>query len=268
MITVKRVSNDELMALCPFHPDTQPSLGINIGNKGIYHCFSCGATGKTEDLVDMFGGFVVEDSDPIIYSRSMTIAADEDNDGFSYLRKRGFLEESIHEFSMCYDSDSERVIIPVISKSGVVSGTIGRTIVGDEPKYKYSSGFKATQHLFGMHKYVPSTYLYLVEGSLDAIWMWQNGYKSTLSILGSNLSDTQAAGVKYLSNKVVLCFDNDTAGQKCISESAAKLDAMGIVTWAIQLPEGKKDVQDCNLGELITAVEGRVPTLLCNLRHE
>jgi DNA primase len=268
MLRVRSVSDDELMSICPFHNDTKPSLGINIGEKGIYHCFSCGATGRTTELVEKFGGFLLEDSDGIVYSSSMTVSYEEDNVGFEYLRKRGFQDSTIQEFSICYDSESSRVVIPVISRNGVVSGTIGRTVVGDEPKYKYSAGFKASQHLFGMNKYQPAKYLYLVEGSLDSIWMWQNGYKSTLSILGSNLSDTQAAGVKYLSNRVVLCFDTDKAGQDCIRESAEKLMGLGVVTWAIRLPEGKKDVQDCSLGELLSVVEGRIPTMLYNFKHE
>lgn len=31
-------------ALCPFHPDTKPSLRINI-EKGAYRCMACGARG-------------------------------------------------------------------------------------------------------------------------------------------------------------------------------------------------------------------------------
>lgn len=41
---------DELTGLCPFHPDSTPSLSINEA-KGLFHCFGCNAGGSAVDWV-------------------------------------------------------------------------------------------------------------------------------------------------------------------------------------------------------------------------
>ena len=40
----------EFLGLCPFHDDKNPSFYV-IPTKGIYHCFSCGASGDVIDFI-------------------------------------------------------------------------------------------------------------------------------------------------------------------------------------------------------------------------
>eukprot|EP01041_Mallomonas_annulata_P000339 gene339-606_t len=47
---VQSQGGSEHKCLCPFHDDTNPSLTIN-DEKGLYHCFSCGAGGNTAKFV-------------------------------------------------------------------------------------------------------------------------------------------------------------------------------------------------------------------------
>ena len=42
--------NPEVKCLCPFHPDTNPSLSINI-EKGLFLCRACGETGNAIQFV-------------------------------------------------------------------------------------------------------------------------------------------------------------------------------------------------------------------------
>ena len=44
-VTTLRRQGREFTAVCPFHDDTRPSCNIN-DEKGVYHCFSCGASGN------------------------------------------------------------------------------------------------------------------------------------------------------------------------------------------------------------------------------
>lgn len=39
------------MAICPFHPDTNPSLSVDV-DRGLYHCFGCEAGGDLIDFVE------------------------------------------------------------------------------------------------------------------------------------------------------------------------------------------------------------------------
>ena len=41
---------DQYKAVCPFHDDTNPSLKLNF-EKGLFHCFACGAKGNVLDFV-------------------------------------------------------------------------------------------------------------------------------------------------------------------------------------------------------------------------
>ncbi len=51
-INVKRRGRN-FLALCPFHPDKNPSMNISQEKK-VYHCFSCGASGNTFRFVQDF----------------------------------------------------------------------------------------------------------------------------------------------------------------------------------------------------------------------
>ena len=42
---IKRRSGNEYMALCPFHPDKNPSFSFNA-ETGLWHCFACGEKGN------------------------------------------------------------------------------------------------------------------------------------------------------------------------------------------------------------------------------
>lgn len=40
-----KITGDQLIALCPFHGDKNPSFSVDL-KKGMYKCFSCGAEGN------------------------------------------------------------------------------------------------------------------------------------------------------------------------------------------------------------------------------
>lgn len=47
---MKITKKNQYVCLCPFHDDKNPSFGVN-DEKGLYHCFSCGAKGNTIGFV-------------------------------------------------------------------------------------------------------------------------------------------------------------------------------------------------------------------------
>jgi len=46
---LQKANGDEVMALCPFHDDRDPSLSMNI-QTGLFRCFGCGAAGSIFDF--------------------------------------------------------------------------------------------------------------------------------------------------------------------------------------------------------------------------
>src|SRR3989338_8949564 len=51
-ITVHHNGNGSYLALCPFHPDKNPSLSISFkNNKWLWHCFGCNKSGTVIDFI-------------------------------------------------------------------------------------------------------------------------------------------------------------------------------------------------------------------------
>lgn len=60
-IELKRSSNSQYQACCPFHDDKNPSLSVSE-DKGLYLCFSCGAKGDVFTFVQEIEGIGFMDS--------------------------------------------------------------------------------------------------------------------------------------------------------------------------------------------------------------
>lgn len=52
------VGDDEVLVLCPFHADSNPSAEFNL-RKGLLFCFSCGAKADIDQLVEELDGEIV-----------------------------------------------------------------------------------------------------------------------------------------------------------------------------------------------------------------
>jgi len=50
-----RKRGKEYVGLCPFHADKNPSLSVNE-EKGLFHCFACGAGGTAVDFIMLLEG--------------------------------------------------------------------------------------------------------------------------------------------------------------------------------------------------------------------
>jgi DNA primase len=56
-----RKAGKEYIGLCPFHADKTPSLSVNE-DKGLFHCFGCGASGDVIDFVMQLDGLTFRDA--------------------------------------------------------------------------------------------------------------------------------------------------------------------------------------------------------------
>jgi len=48
-------AGDELMAICPFHEEKQPSFSLNV-ERGVFYCFGCGESGNIYHLIEHVTG--------------------------------------------------------------------------------------------------------------------------------------------------------------------------------------------------------------------
>ena len=252
-ISEYKVYEDEFIFSCPFHLDEHPSLAINL-NSGKYQCFAgCvkgnsiseliyKITGKNE-LIDMDDNSWVDNLKAKLFPKLdytklpfipiLPLAIN--NSGEIYLKNRGFTLESIKEWQLMYWESINAIVIPI---NGI--GFIIRYIDAEttKQKYKYVSGTKITNCLFGLEKLgIYQPYIILVEGALDCIWLHQLGFRNSLGLLHSDISDIQYKILLGVTNCIFLLMDSDEGGEKA-AQRISKVLRKDFLIKICQLPKG------------------------------
>ncbi len=152
-----------------------------------------------------------------------------------YLAERGLTPETITEFGLGLCNAGTmlgRIVIPIHNVSGQLVGYAGRwpgDPPKDTPKYKLPKGFRKSAELFNLHRALdesPGQPLIIVEGTFDVFHLWQLGFRKTIALLGSSLSEVQErllADHLPQGSSLVLMLDEDEAGRKARNEILARL---------------------------------------------
>lgn len=146
-----------------------------------------------------------------------------------------------------YDVFRGRVMFPIKNSQEKIIAFGGRKI-GDEegPKYLNSPEspiFSKRQELFGLHlakKNIDDVWkhLILVEGYMDAVTLFQYGFKNVVATLGTALGESHAKMMKRYVDEVVVLYDGDVAGQNATMRSLEILLEAELHIRVISLPEG------------------------------
>lgn len=123
-----------------------------------------------------------------------------------------------------------RIMFPLENAFGKVVGFSGRILpefdTGETAKYLNSPEtpiFSKSRLLFGLSKAKEaireSGRILLVEGQMDVIMSHQDGVKFAVGTSGTALTDNQLLILKRYSEKLILNFDNDAAGQLAAERS-------------------------------------------------
>ncbi len=118
-----------------------------------------------------------------------------------------------------------RIVIPIRNKAHELVGYAGRSIDGQEPKYRFPAGFHKSQELFQLHRarQAGTDTVIIVEGFFDAAKVWQAGNRNVVALMGSSLSESQAGLLEKHFRSAVLMLDGDAAGQKATTVIASRL---------------------------------------------
>ena len=148
-----------------------------------------------------------------------------------------------------------RVVIPIRNRANELVGYAGRSIDGEEPKYRLPAGFHKSLELFHLNRaqHAGSDTAIVVEGFFDAAKVWQAGHRNVVALMGSSLSETQAALLERHFRSAVLMLDGDAVGQRATAVIAARLSAFIDVT-TIQLPDGRQpdQLQSREINEIVS----------------
>ena len=114
----------------------------------------------------------------------------------------------------------------------------------------YSPGFRKSTVLFGGNLLEKSAKIYVTEGALDALWLRQHGYPA-VAVLGAHVSKEQIRLLNTLyPEEVILCLDNDEAGQIGINKALLDMEPSYMVSYIV-IPKGYKDVQDIHNSKVL-----------------
>ena len=144
-----------------------------------------------------------------------------------------------------YDRFRGRVIFPVLNTAGKTVAFGGRDLKGGPAKYvnsPESEVYSKSRELYGIFQakgeMVRQKKVYLVEGYLDVIGMWQSGVKNVVASSGTALTDGQIALIHRFTDNVALIYDGDPAGIKASLRGIDMLLAHNLNVTAVPLPDG------------------------------
>ncbi|MGQ9618766.1 MAG: DNA primase [Candidatus Aminicenantia bacterium] len=304
-------SGRRYVGLCPFHAEKTPSFTVDQ-EKGLYHCFGCGAGGDiftlvmekegldfpsaVEFLARKYNISIPRKSSPTkkieeeileinsvaqVFFQSFLRSRDgeqarkyiegrsikEDfidflglgyspNSGDSlvkYLKNKGYSENLISLSGLgvktergLIDRFRGRIMFPIRNISGQIIAFGGRTIFDENPKYMNSPEtpvYKKRAQLFGLdiakEAIKEKGFAILVEGYMDQISLFINGFKNCVASLGTSLTEEQVSLLKKFSDKIYLFYDKDIAGVSSTIRAIPVILSHDLSLKIIVIPEGK-----------------------------
>jgi len=289
-LQVMREEGHEFACLCPFHENfDSPALYVNK-DTGVYHCFNpaCGAKGRFAHLVKNITGEELEAEvihNDVVVTTFMSMYEYQPkasiDDGFDeamerilinyndpeevssklkYLINRGFSAHALEYFEVGFSVSQNRIVIPVRDEKFKVVGFIGRAIDNDTmPKYKYTDKFPRRNLLLNLCNAKQHDSVVVVEGSLDHIKVYQAGFPSVVSTMGSTVTEGQIELLNKYFNTIIIFADNDEAGEKmrdAIIEGCPRKDL-----WVVQNPGPENDPGDMTSEQIQNAINNKLTYL-------
>lgn len=190
-----------------------------------------------------------------------------------YLAERGFTAETIVHFGLGYCAKGlmqARIAIPLHDAAGTLIGYAGRLVDDqavdeDHPKYRFPGRreqkgkvyeFQKTLLLYNAHRIDGCARdLIVVEGFTSVWWLHQQGWRHTVALMGSSISQHQIDLLCELldpDGRIWVFTDGDDAGRRCAAAMLLALAPHRSVRWA-QIDEGQQptDLRPDRLARLL-----------------
>ena len=170
------------------------------------------------------------------------------------MEKKGYTKEELLDAGLVlrseksgnlYDRFRNRLMFPIIDVRGHVIGFGGRVMDGATHKYLNSPEtliFNKRKNLFAMNlaKKSKAGQIILVEGYMDAVALHQFGFDCAVASLGTALTEDHASLLARYTDRVVLIYDGDQAGQSATQRAIPMLEKTGLRVRILRM-QGAKD---------------------------
>ena len=145
-----------------------------------------------------------------------------------------------------YDKFRNRLMLPVIDVRGDVVGFGSRVIDKSEPKYMNSTEtpvYSKRRVLYGLNlaKKTKRPNMILCEGNLDVVTLHQAGFDNAVACMGTALTTEQIRLLGRYTKELVLCYDNDNAGQLATERALEMLNNTEFTVRVLKLPRRLAD---------------------------
>lgn len=205
----------------------------------------CNDRGLQQETIEEFElGFAVSASDQLLrHLLGLGFSAQEvERAGLSFRTERGTY----------WDRFRGRLIFPIHNSLGKIVGFTGRILpnaarpelVEGQAKYVNSPEtpiFNKSKILYGLHKAKESIrdlkLAILVEGQMDFLMSYQSGIKNVVATSGTALTNDHLKLLSRLTDRLILSFDSDEAGQKAAERSIDMALANDLAVRILILPE-------------------------------
>ena len=147
--------------------------------------------------------------------------------------------------SNIYDRFRGRIMFPQIDHMGNVIGFAGRAVGKNAgPKYINPTEtliFSKRKFLYAMNlaKKTKRAYFLLCEGPMDAIACHQFGFDCAVASQGTALTEDQVRLIRQFTNRVILNYDNDAAGQNAARRAIQMFGQAGVKVNILKLLDAK-----------------------------
>ncbi len=172
-----------------------------------------------------------------------------------YLLRKGFLEKHVKLSGLIkrnenknrfYDLFRKRIMFPIYHYNGEIIGFGGRVLDDGIPKYLNTPEteiFSKRKTLYGLFQardiIRKNNEAILVEGYMDCIRLYQADIKNTVASLGTAFTREQAKLLGRYTEKVLILYDGDEAGQRETMRAINILTEEGLKVSVVTLPGGK-----------------------------
>ncbi len=207
-------------------------------------------------------------SDDTVEEWSIGFSLDAWEGLLGFLRQKGVTDDQAYRAGLVskstqgrgyFDRFRGRLMFPIVDHNGNVVGFTARIMPGpdgkdpkEEAKYVNTSQtliYNKSNVLFGLHlgkqEIKKKNQAVVVEGNMDVIASHQAGVKNVVGSSGTSFTGEQLALLKRFTDRLVLSFDNDPAGETAARRSIDSAVAAGFTVRVLRLPDGIKDPDDC-----------------------
>lgn len=156
-----------------------------------------------------------------------------------YVIGRGIPIEMCKEWEIGFDERGQRATFVVRSMSGQLVGVMGRSVIGEEPKWMAYLRFSKGEYLYGEHKLdLTKGQVTLVEGPIDALVWRMYGIPNVVASMNAHMTTTQIRRIRDWGVDVYLAFDADKGGNDG-KELARQILGGRVRLFDVILPAGK-----------------------------